>query len=99
MVNSKWNRIISYRISVVASFFQVVLSASSPDDEALVLGAKYFGVEFAERVDTSAILYRRRVSEQRLMATQIVPLDMGLFFVGVVIGSEGRRGDIFWRSG
>lgn len=39
-----------------------MLSASSPDDEALVLGAKYFGVEFAERIDTSAVLYRTPVS-------------------------------------
>lgn len=39
-----------------------MLSASSPDDEALVLGAKYFGVEFAERIDTSAVIYRTSVS-------------------------------------
>ncbi|CAN0099307.1 unnamed protein product, partial [Sphacelaria rigidula] len=44
---------------------QTVLSASSPDDEALVLGAKYFGFEFAERIDTSAVIYRRRVSKQQ----------------------------------
>ncbi|CAN0038698.1 unnamed protein product [Pylaiella littoralis] len=37
---------------------EIVLSASSPDDEALVLGAKYFGVEFTERVDTSAVIQR-----------------------------------------
>lgn len=40
---------------------QIVLSASSPDDEALVLGAKYFGVEFTERIDTSAIIHRTPV--------------------------------------
>ncbi|CAN0348527.1 unnamed protein product [Discosporangium mesarthrocarpum] len=40
---------------------QVVLSASSPDDEALVLGAKYFGVEFTDRVDSSAIVQTRKV--------------------------------------
>ncbi|CAN0191506.1 unnamed protein product, partial [Ectocarpus fasciculatus] len=37
---------------------EIVLSASSPDDEALVLGAKYFGVEFTERIDTTAIIRR-----------------------------------------
>ncbi|CAM9975794.1 unnamed protein product, partial [Hapterophycus canaliculatus] len=36
---------------------QVILSASSPDDEALVLGAKYFGFEFVNRIDSSAILH------------------------------------------
>lgn len=35
---------------------QVILSASSPDDEALVLGAKYFGFEFINRIDSSAVL-------------------------------------------
>ena len=33
-----------------------MLSASSPDDEALVLGAKYFGFEFINRIDSSAII-------------------------------------------
>jgi phospholipid-transporting ATPase len=28
---------------------EIVLSASSPDEEALVLGAKYFGFEFVNR--------------------------------------------------
>ncbi|CAM9989729.1 unnamed protein product, partial [Ectocarpus sp. 4 AP-2014] len=37
---------------------EIVLSASSPDDEALVLGAKYFGVEFTERIDTTAVIRR-----------------------------------------
>ncbi|CAB1098406.1 unnamed protein product [Ectocarpus sp. CCAP 1310/34] len=36
---------------------EVMLSASSPDDEALVLGAKYFGFEFVNRIDSSAILH------------------------------------------
>lgn len=36
---------------------KVILSASSPDDEALVLGAKYFGFEFTNRIDTSAIIH------------------------------------------
>ncbi|CAN0256362.1 unnamed protein product, partial [Pylaiella littoralis] len=36
---------------------EVILSASSPDDEALVLGAKYFGFEFVKRIDCSAILH------------------------------------------
>ncbi|CAM9795377.1 unnamed protein product [Chrysoparadoxa australica] len=40
---------------------EVMLSASSPDDEALVLGAKYFGVEFVNRVDTTAVLLRSRM--------------------------------------
>lgn len=34
----------------------MILSASSPDDEALVLGAKYFGFEFVNRVDGKAVL-------------------------------------------
>ena len=38
-----------------------MLSASSPDEEALVLGAKYFGVEFAERIDTKAVVHRTEV--------------------------------------
>lgn len=33
-----------------------MLSASSPDDEALVLGAKYFGFEFVNRIDGSAVI-------------------------------------------
>ncbi|KAG5183758.1 hypothetical protein JKP88DRAFT_198883 [Tribonema minus] len=37
---------------------EVVLSASSPDDEALVLGAKYFGFEFLDRADTTALIRR-----------------------------------------
>ncbi|CAM9636300.1 unnamed protein product [Ascophyllum nodosum] len=37
---------------------EIVLSASSPDEEALVLGAKYFGVEFAERINTKAVVHR-----------------------------------------
>eukprot|EP00903_Cladosiphon_okamuranus_P011458 g10792.t1 len=36
---------------------EVILSASSPDDEALVLGAKYFGFEFINRIDSNAILH------------------------------------------
>ncbi len=35
---------------------EIILSASSPDEEALVLGAKYFGFEFFDRVDTMAKL-------------------------------------------
>lgn len=34
----------------------MILSASSPDDEALVLGAKYFGFEFVNRIDSNAVL-------------------------------------------
>ncbi|CAM9616533.1 unnamed protein product [Discosporangium mesarthrocarpum] len=34
------------------------LSASSPDDEALVLGARHFGVEFRDRVDNYACVRR-----------------------------------------
>ncbi|CAM9108152.1 unnamed protein product [Ectocarpus sp. 8 AP-2014] len=41
---------------------EVMLSASSPDDEALVLGAKYFGFEFVNRIDSSAILHTWDVS-------------------------------------
>ncbi|CAM9783336.1 unnamed protein product, partial [Choristocarpus tenellus] len=40
---------------------QVVLSASSPDEEALVLGASYFGVEFVDRIDTNAIVCTTRM--------------------------------------
>lgn len=39
-----------------------MLSASSPDDEALVLGAKYFGFEFTERVDGNAVVYTKDVN-------------------------------------
>ncbi len=35
---------------------EVTLSASSPDEEALVLGAKYFGYEFYDRIDNVAKL-------------------------------------------
>ncbi|CAN0077729.1 unnamed protein product, partial [Ectocarpus fasciculatus] len=42
---------------------EVMLSASSPDDEALVLGAKYFGFEFVNRIDSSAILHTWDVAE------------------------------------
>ena len=35
----------------------IKLSASNPDDEALVCAANYFGVEFRDRRDKSAILY------------------------------------------
>jgi len=35
---------------------QVVYSASSPDDEALVCGAKYFGWEFRDRQDGCALI-------------------------------------------
>lgn len=34
----------------------MILSASSPDDEALVLGAKYFGFEFVNRIDSKAVV-------------------------------------------
>ncbi|CAM9567769.1 unnamed protein product, partial [Sphacelaria rigidula] len=37
---------------------QPKLSASSPDDEALVLGARFFGMEFRDRVDNSACIRR-----------------------------------------
>lgn len=33
-----------------------MLSASSPDDEALVLGAKYFGFEFIDRINSNAVV-------------------------------------------
>jgi len=41
---------------------EIVLSASSPDDEALVLGAKYFGFEFVDRIDGNAVIKRRVIS-------------------------------------
>ncbi|CAM9092815.1 unnamed protein product, partial [Phaeothamnion confervicola] len=41
---------------------EVILSASSPDDEALVLGAKYFGCEFVDRVDSAAVVRKTRMT-------------------------------------
>lgn len=69
---------------------KVILSASSPDDEALVLGAKYFGFEFINRIDSSAILHTWDVTAPPSSSSSSVAAPGGEGAVGVQgAGSEG----------
>lgn len=78
-----------------------MLSASSPDDEALVLGAKYFGFEFINRIDSSAIINTWDVTAPPLPAAQKgsrSPLNSGVLAssspAAAAAAGRGSDGDI-----
>ncbi|CAM9921143.1 unnamed protein product, partial [Ectocarpus fasciculatus] len=74
------------------------LSASSPDDEALVLGARHFGMEFRDRLDNKACVRRsgpfiRGHQQQHLLRSPHGlgenPIGEGLDDRGFGTGGEG----------
>ncbi len=71
---------------------EVTLSASSPDEEALVLGAKYFGYEFCDRQDNVATLRIFDDVKQETAHTQrFIPSDVELYAVNHIFGFNSIR--------
>ncbi|CAM9919697.1 unnamed protein product [Choristocarpus tenellus] len=74
---------------------QPVLSASSPDDEALVLGARYFGVDFRDRVDDFAC-----VRWSGPLLDPLEPVLGGVSTAGAMSGTlNGRRQEVLGGAG
>lgn len=82
----------SKRYKLTYTTKQVILSASSPDDEALVLGAKYFGFEFANRIDSKAVVNTWDVTSPP-PATKTSRSASSSSTTGGAAGTDMSRGD------
>ncbi len=71
---------------------EVTLSASSPDEEALVLGAKYFGYEFYDRIDNVAKLrIYDDVTQETANVRRFIPNNVEHYEVKHIFGFNSVR--------
>ncbi len=71
---------------------EMTLSASSPDEEALVLGAKYFGYEFCDRVDNMATLrVFDDVTQETANVRRFFPSEVELYEINHIFGFNSIR--------
>ncbi len=71
---------------------EVMLSASSPDEEALVLGAKYFGYEFCDRVDSVATLrIYDDITQETANNRRFIPREVELHDVNHIFSFNSNR--------
>lgn len=66
----------------------IKLSASNPDDEALVCAAKYFGYEFLDRREKTAIVMNRETNQR----------EEGLIIETIGFTSKRKRMSVFFRD-